>query len=109
MRTVLTALQLQACMAGMGTMALTMMLSDLGNGVTRVSRVALVPMLDSDQAKRAGWLPMVFPLTARVRDAIGLALGVLGLGSLCARCLPDGRCRYVTETDTEYMVWRAQG
>lgn len=87
--------------AGFDGMALSMTLSDRGNGVTRISGVSLVcvPVGPLD-----GWVPLVFPISLRVRDAVGVGLRLLG------RCpcpgVPGGWCQCVTDADVEYLVYR---
>lgn len=86
---------------GFGGMALAMLLSDRGNGVVRISRVCLVavPLMRPD-----GWAPIAFPFSVRVRDAVTVALGILGRRPCPG--VAGGVCRPVTDADVEYLVYR---
>lgn len=86
---------------GLGEMALVMVLSDLGNGVVRISRIRLV---DKPAEDPPDWEALQLPLSLRVRDAICEALAYLGLLS-CGGIL-GGVCRQVGDDDAEYMVYR---
>jgi len=78
---------------------LSLVLSDMGNGVTRVSDVACVAK------PSAGWCAARFPLPSRVFDAVCTALGLVSCPPLCTGCVPDGRLRWMDEAHTEYVVW----
>ena len=84
-------------------MALSLTISDLGNGVVSiggVSRVA-VPVVACPE----GWEPLASPMPDRVRDAVGCSLASLHARSICGTCVPAGRCRCLVGDDTEYLVW----
>lgn len=86
---------------GFGDMALAMMLTDRGNGVVRISGVRLVaiPLICP-----VGWSPLVFPISSRVRDAVGVGLGLLGRRPCPG--VPGGWCQSVSDADVEYLVYR---
>lgn len=88
------------CLSGLGGLALSMVLSDLGNGVTRVSEVALVPVPGEFGPE---WEVSGHPIPGRVLDAVGVALGVLGRRA--CRCVLRGRVRSLSERQAQHLVW----
>ncbi len=84
-------------------MALSMVLTDVGNGVTKITEVAMVP-LGGDEGD--GWCDLEFPLPARVRDAFGVALGLVGRWP--CQCVLAGRMRAVSDA-AALVVVRAVG
>jgi hypothetical protein len=93
-----------AGVVGFGGMALAMVLSDLGNGVVRISGVCLVSV---PLCVPAGWSLLSVPLTLRVRDSVMVALGLLGRSECGSR--PGGVCRSMSDDATEYMVYAVDG
>lgn len=87
------------CACVLGGAALSMVLVDLGNGVTRISEVAMVP-LGGDVGEE--WCDLDFPLPVRVRDAFVVALGLLGAWP-CG-CVFAGRARGVSDVAAEVRV-----
>lgn len=79
--------------------ALSMVLTDMGNGVTRISGVRFVV---APLRCPPGWSALVLPLSPRVRDAIIVSRGLAP--SLRFAGLPCGWCRYVNASDTGYLV-----
>ena len=85
-----------ACFEGL---ALSMVLTELPNGVVRVSRYSLVPApLECPE----GWEVLSVPLSARVVDCVGIALGLLGR-ALCSGAL-GGFGLALDDLDVEYLI-----
>lgn len=87
------------CASGMGDQALSMVLTDMGNGVTRITEVEMVP-LGGDAGEE--WCDLEYPLVPRVRDALGVALGILGKWP--CQCVVVGRARAISEVAAQVLV-----
>ena len=78
--------------------ALTLVLRDMGNQVTRIESAELVP---GNPFRPDECVPLVFPLSARLADLVGVALDHLN----AEMDVREGCLRCVCEGITEIIVW----
>ena len=83
--------------------AMAMALRDMGNGVTRIEAVRLSGRISDQCCATLECVAVVFPLSARLEDAVQLAFEHLvarGPPAFTAGCF-----RHVTDFVTEFYFW----
>jgi hypothetical protein len=91
-----------AIKARLSVEAFTMVLLDMGNGVTRIESFEFLQSLACPCLLTAmGFVPVLFPLSDRVHDAV-----LIVVSSLRSRGPPcEGCCRPVGDLGTEFVLW----
>lgn len=84
--------------------ALALLLVDMGNGVVRVEGAQAFPRPPPVSDLLAlGFSSVVFPLSARIEDAVCCALASLEVYE--PHAFQEGALRFVRETITEFRFW----
>lgn len=83
-------------------LTLSMIITDMGNGVRRIEKAQLLDV-GSPRCEVLGWTPLSFPLPAWIDDAMMFALASMGI--LLRPAYSDGYFRSLAETMTEFFIW----
>ena len=93
-----------ACPPERQACGVSLVLRDMGNGVTRLLHMAIVPQVPPKEFFEVfGVCEVPVPLTGRVGDAMDYAVRCLDLDPV--REVSGGIMRPLTEDITEYLIW----